>query len=154
MRASAMKRSRNSSAIGSCRISREPAMQAWPWLWKIAERRAVDRGGEIASSNTMLAPLPPSSSCTCFRLPAEAWTILRPDRRRAGEGDLGDAGMLGQVLAGGVRRSPGTMLTTPGGKPTSAISSAIRSVRERRELGRLQHDACCRPRAPAPSSSS
>ena len=31
-----------------------------------------------ASSNTILAPLPPSSSCTRFRFPAEAWTILRP----------------------------------------------------------------------------
>ena len=25
----------------SCSISREPAMQAWPWLWKIAQARAV-----------------------------------------------------------------------------------------------------------------
>src|SRR5438105_1770985 len=35
--ASAVKRSRNASAVRSCSTSRAPAMQAWPWLWKIAQ---------------------------------------------------------------------------------------------------------------------
>ena len=40
--------------------------------------------------------------------------------------------------------SPGTTLTTPGGKPTSAMSSATRSERQRRELGRLEDDRVAR----------
>ena len=53
-------------------------MHACPWLWKMANAEPVTAASMLASSNTMFAPLPPSSSCTRFRLPADAWTILRP----------------------------------------------------------------------------
>src|SRR5882724_4622870 len=35
--ASGTKRARNASAILSCKSKREPATQAWPWLWKMAK---------------------------------------------------------------------------------------------------------------------
>ena len=57
---------------------RLPAMQAWPWLWKMAKAEPFTAAGRLASSKTMLAPLPPSSSWTRFRLPAELSTIRRP----------------------------------------------------------------------------
>ena len=53
-------------------------MQACPWLWKIAQALPLTAATRLASSNTMFGPLPPSSSCTFFRLPALACTILRP----------------------------------------------------------------------------
>ena len=53
-------------------------MQAWPWLWKIANAEPLIAAVRSASSNTMFAPLPPSSSCTRLRLPADASTMLRP----------------------------------------------------------------------------
>ena len=53
-------------------------MHAWPWLWKIAHALPLTAATRLASSNTMFAPLPPSSSCTFFRLPALACTMRRP----------------------------------------------------------------------------
>ena len=53
-------------------------MQAWPWLWKIAKAEPLTAAARSASSNTMLAPLPPSSSWTRLTLPADASTIRRP----------------------------------------------------------------------------
>ena len=83
-------------------MSRLPAMQAWPWLWKMANAEPLTAAGRLASSKTMLAPLPPSSSCTRLRLPAEASTIRRPTAVEPVKAILLDAGMLGQALAGGV----------------------------------------------------
>ena len=53
-------------------------MQAWPWLWKMAKAEPLTALATSASANTMLAPLPPSSSWSRLRLPAEASTIRRP----------------------------------------------------------------------------
>ena len=53
-------------------------MHACPWLWKIANAEPCTTASILASPNTMFAPLPPSSSCTFFRLPLDACTILRP----------------------------------------------------------------------------
>ena len=66
------------SAMRSCSMRREPAMQAWPWLCQIAKALPPTAAGIKASSNTMLAPLPPSSSCSFLRLPADAFTTVRP----------------------------------------------------------------------------
>ncbi len=64
--------------MSSWRMSRLPAMQAWPWLWKMAKADPFTAASRSASGNTTLAPLPPSSSCTRLRLPAEASTMRRP----------------------------------------------------------------------------
>ncbi len=77
-------------------------MQAWPWLWKIAKAEPLTAASILASSKTMFAPLPPSSSWTRFRFPAEACDDLAPGHGRSGEADLGDARMLGEILAGRV----------------------------------------------------
>ncbi len=124
--ASAMNRPRKSSAIDSCRMSREPAMQAWPWLWKIANAEPLTAASMSASAKTMLAPLPPSSSWTRFTLPADSSTMRRPVGVDPVNAILRTPGWPPGARP---RRGPcpGTMLTTPGGKPTSAISSATRS---------------------------
>ena len=44
----------------------------------MAQAAPLIAAGKKASSNTILAPLPPNSSCTFFRLPAEACTMRRP----------------------------------------------------------------------------
>ena len=53
-------------------------MHACPWLWKIAKAEPLTAASRSASAKTMLAPLPPSSSCRRLRLPADARTTCRP----------------------------------------------------------------------------
>ena len=91
-------------------------MQAWPWLWKIANAEPLTAASRSASAKTMLAPLPPSSSWTRLRLPAEAWTISPPHRRRAGEGDLAHVRMRSEMGAARPAR-PGDDVHHPGREP-------------------------------------
>jgi hypothetical protein len=51
-RASDTNRSMNSSAISSWRMSRLPAMHAWPWLWKMANADPLTAAARSASGNT------------------------------------------------------------------------------------------------------
>jgi hypothetical protein len=68
-----------------------------------------------ASSNTMFAALPPSSSVSRFFVPATARGDDLAHLGAAGEGDLVDARMRHERRAGSP--APVTMLTTPGGSP-------------------------------------
>ncbi|MNS96954.1 hypothetical protein D3C72_1312720 [compost metagenome] len=101
-------------------------MQAWPWLWKMAQALPFTAACRLASSNTMLGPLPPSSSCTFFRLPALACTMRRPVAVLPVKAILAISGCSAMYWPATLPR-PGSMLTTPGGTPASAISSAMRS---------------------------
>jgi hypothetical protein len=65
-----------------------------------------------ASSKTMFAALPPSSSVSRLPLPGEPPLDLLPHLGRAGEGDLVDVLALDESRRP-VRPSPVTMLTTP-----------------------------------------
>jgi hypothetical protein len=66
--------STTSSNLSCWTNSREPAMQHWLWLKKIA-LAAPSTAPASASSKTMFGLLPPSSRVTFLRLPAAAWTI-------------------------------------------------------------------------------
>ena len=54
----------NSSTTLRWISAREPAMQVWPVAAKIPETTPFTASSRIASSNTMLADLPPSSRVT------------------------------------------------------------------------------------------
>ena len=91
-----------------------------------SECRSVHRRTDGASSKTMSAALPPSSSCTRLRLLAEA----RDDsaaRRVAGHAIL-SMSICSAMCCRRWRSAPGRMLTTPGGMPTFDINCAIRSA--------------------------
>jgi hypothetical protein len=99
-------------------------MQAWPWLWKIAQALPLIAAVRLASSKTMFGPLPPSSNCTFFRLPALACTMRRPVAVLPVNATLAMPSCSAMYWPATAPR-PGTMLTTPSGMPASAISSAI-----------------------------
>ena len=133
-------------------MSRDPAMQAWPWLWKIANAEPLTAASRSASAKTMLAPLPPSSSWTRFTLPADSSTIRRPTAVEPVKAILRRPGGPRGARPSS-RPGPGTMLTTPAGIPDLGHQLGDPQGRQRRQLGGLHHDACCRPRGPGPSSS-
>ena len=64
VRASASRRSVNSSMTVLWISAREPAMQVWPVAAKMPETTPLTASSSTASSNTMLADLPPSSRVT------------------------------------------------------------------------------------------
>ena len=66
------------SATDSCTSSREPAQQTWPWLKKMPWTIPSTAWSSAASSKTMLADLPPSSSVNPMSLPASAAWMSRP----------------------------------------------------------------------------
>jgi hypothetical protein len=55
-----------------------PALQIWPELAKTAMAAPGTAASRSASAKTTSGDLPPSSSETRFRLPAEAWMIFWP----------------------------------------------------------------------------
>ena len=66
------------SCTFSCRNSREPAVQTWPWLLKI-DMAAICAAWSIgASSNTTTALLPPSSRPTGLRVAAASAAMRLP----------------------------------------------------------------------------
>ena len=95
--ASAARRS-TSSATDSCTSSREPAQQTWPWLKKMPLTMPSTAWSSGASSKTMLAALPPSSSVSRLPRAGDAALDHLADLGRAGERDLVDAGVLDERL--------------------------------------------------------
>ena len=91
-------------------------MQAWPWLWKIANAEPFTAASMLASAKTMLAPLPPSSSCTRFTFPADSSTIRRPTAVEPVKAILRTSGCDARCSPADAPW-PGTMLTTPAGMP-------------------------------------
>src|SRR5258708_6007992 len=92
-----------SSATLSCSSSREPAQQTWPWLKKMPSMMPSTAWSSAASSNTMLADLPPSSSVRPVPVPAErVLELVRPagvgEEVRGGERDV-DVARLPDRLA-------------------------------------------------------
>ena len=83
-----------------------------------------------ASSKTMLAALPPSSSVTFFVVPAIERAIILPTSVEPVNATLSTSGVLDQRRP--VSPAPVTMLTTPGGRSAcwqiSANSSAVSGV--------------------------
>src|ERR1700748_526374 len=67
-----------SSNAPCCTYRREPALQHWPWLKKVAFAAPATAASMSASAKTTLGDLQPSSSVTFLRLPAAALTISLP----------------------------------------------------------------------------
>ena len=102
-----------SSATLSCSSSREPAQQTWPWLKKIPSMMPSTAWSSAASSKTMLADLPPSSSVSPVPVPASARWISLPTAVEPVKATLSTSL---RTSAAPAAPSPVTMLTTPGGQ--------------------------------------
>ena len=116
-------------------------MQAWPWLWKMAQALPLTAAARSASSNTMFGALAAELELHLLQVAGARLHDAAAGGGAAGEGDLRDLRMLGDAPGPRPQPSPGRMLTTPSGMPASAISSAMLQRGERRDLGRLHHDA-------------
>src|SRR5579875_3295296 len=110
--------------------SREPAQHTWPWLKKIPLTIPSTAWSRAASSKTMLADLPPSSSVSPTRRPASAAWISRPTAVEPVKAILSTPGA--RTSAAPAFPSPGRIATTPGGSSASwqisAKSSAVSGV--------------------------
>ena len=72
----------------------------------------------------MFAPFPPSSSCTRFNVAPAIWATRRPTAVDPVKAILFTSGCSASAWPAELP-NPGMTLTTPGGKPTSLMSSAI-----------------------------
>ena len=91
-----------------------------------------------ASSKTMLAALPPSSSVTRLRVPAIERAITLPTSVEPVNATLSTPAC--STSARPVSPAPVTMLTTPGGQVGLLADLGEQQRGERRRLGRLEHD--------------
>ena len=91
-----------------------------------------------ASSKTMFAPLPPSSSWRRFRLEALPSTRRRPTAVDPVNDSLRTRGCVAMAQPA-VSPYPGTILTTPSGTPASCKQLGDTECAERRQLARLHH---------------
>ena len=86
-----------SSAIDSCNSSRDPAQHTWPWLKKIPLTMPSTAWSIGASSNTMLAALPPSSRVAFFGVPAMDRAIALPTAVEPVNATLSTSGWVTRV---------------------------------------------------------
>ena len=114
------------SAINSATSRREPAQHTWPWLNQIASTTPSTALSRSESSKTTNGDLPPSSSDSFLSVPAVAWRIARPTSVEPVKAILSTSSWA--TSAAPVAPSPVTMLTTPGGSPTSTQISAKASA--------------------------
>ena len=70
-------RSKNSSAISSCKYNREPATQLCPAAPKIPATDPLTALSILASSNTINGDLPPNSKLTSAKFSAELYKTWR-----------------------------------------------------------------------------
>ena len=109
---------------------REPAQHTWPWLKKIPFTMPSTAWSSAASSKTMFADLPPSSSVSDTPRPASAAWMSLPTPVEPVNATLSIPGW--RTSAAPAAPSPGTIETTPGGSSASwqisAKSSALRGV--------------------------
>src|SRR5687768_9787475 len=83
---------------------REPAMQFWPAKVVTPAVRSGRVEASIASSNTIIGVLPPSSRFMRFSVLAPAAAISRPTSNTAGEADHVHIGRFDQKRRPGVAR--------------------------------------------------
>ena len=118
------------SATDSWTSSRDPAQQTWPWLKKMPLTMPSTAWSIGASSKTMFAALPPSSSVSFLRVPATERAMARPTSVEPVNATLSTPGCSTSVRP--VSPAPVTMLTTPAGRSAcwqiSANSSAVSGV--------------------------
>ena len=134
--------SSTSSWMFSCTSSREPAQQTWPWLKKMPLTMPSTAWSTGASSKTMLAALPPSSSVTFFFVPAVERAIILPTSVEPVNATLLTSPC--STSARPVSPAPVTMLTTPGGQVGLLADLGEQQRGERCGLGGLEHDRVAR----------
>ena len=127
-----------SSCTFSCTSSRDPAQQTWPWLKKMPCTIPSTAWSIGASSKTMLAALPPSSSVSDLRVPATARAIDLPTSVDPVNATLSTSPC--STTARPVSPAPVTMLTTPGRQVGLLADLGEQQRRQRRGLGRLEDD--------------
>ena len=123
-----------------CANSREPAAHTWPVLKKMPRAAPAPPCSRSASGKTMTGDLPPSSSVTRFRLPAAAFRISLPTSVEPVNDDLVHVRMLGERRARGLAEAGHDVDHAVREARLPAISSPEPQRRERRLLGRLEHD--------------
>ncbi len=102
-------------------------MHAWPWLWKMANARPVRRRRQVGVVEHDVGALAAQLELDALEVAGRGLDDPAADRGRAGERRSCARSGCSARWAPATWPRPGTMLTTPGGNPTSAISSAIRS---------------------------
>src|SRR5467141_5048338 len=107
--------------------SRVPALQIWPELANTAIAAPGTAASRSASANTMSGDLPPSSSDTRLRLPADALTIDCPVTCEPVKATLSTPGCEASA-APAVSPYPGTTLTTRSEEHTSELQSHLNLV--------------------------
>ena len=139
----------NSSKTLRCTRMRDRAQQSWPALSKTAYGAAAAARSRSASANTMLALLPPSSSVTRFTCRAQPAMICWPTSVEPVKHDLARRAAMRRRTAGPTTEPlPGSTWNTPVRQARLAGELADPDRGQRRQLGRLEHRPCCRPRAP------
>ncbi len=131
--------SRKRSSAGRSTRIRERAQQSWPALPKTAEGAASAAASMSASAKTTFADLPPSSSVTRLIVPGGALGDPPADLGRAGEGDLGDVGVLDEPLPA-LAAGAGDDVEDALGEADLDRDPLELERAQRRQLGRLQHD--------------
>ena len=122
----------------SCTSRREPAQHTWPWLKKMPLTMPSTAWSIGASSNTMLAALPPSSSDSRLPVPASVRWICLPTSVEPVKATLSTPGCCTSErarLAGA-----GDDVDDAGGQVDLLADVGEGQRRERRGLGRLEHD--------------
>ena len=102
-------------------------MQVWPLAAKMPEIAPETASSSLASSNTMCADLPPSSSVTCLKSAAAATLTARPPASPPVKATLRTSGCVTSASPASWPK-PVTTLITPGGIPASCTSAANSSV--------------------------
>ena len=125
------RRSTPGPAVGS------PAQQTWPWLKKMPLTMPSIAWSWAASSNTMLAPLPPSSRVILRPVPARLALDPPADGGGAGEGHLVQARVVDQRRAD--VPGPGDDVDHPGRQVGVGDDLGQHQDRQRRGLGGLDH---------------
>ena len=102
-------------------------MQTWPQFWKLPAMAPSTATSRSASSSTMFADLPPSSSDTCLSVPAASDMMRLPTSLLPVSDTLST---LGCRHSASPSEPPGPVMTlsTPFGMPAWLASAAIISA--------------------------
>ena len=125
-----------------CTKRRVPALQIWPEFWNTAIAAPGTAASRSASAKTMLGDLPPSSIDIRFRLPAAARMIFWPTSVEPVKAILSTPGCAASAAPASPK--PVTTLTTPCGHAGLHAQLGQPQRRQRRLLGRLEHDGAAR----------
>ena len=118
---------------------RERAQQSWPALSKTAYGAAAAACSRSASAKITFADLPPSSSVTRLIVPAAPRITCWPTSVEPVKPIFATSG-CSISRCPTTEPLPTTTLTTPSGMPGVERELAEPERRQRRQLGRLQHD--------------